>query len=128
MRAWLLPLLDPATNNPVPVRAKRKPNDPLPMRVLTRVGGPTTATTDQGLYSVHDLHADYTAAETAAWATWRRMKLLDPIRGQQAITVGNDTVYVDGLVVAEAPRWEYYSDTVERFVARYRVDLRFVTA
>lgn len=118
------------------VVARRRAGDPLPQRILTRIGGPTSDFTDEGVYSVHDLAEKgvdgqgYTDAETAAWVSWRRIMLLKPpLGGQTPVTLeSGQVVFVDQVLCTEAPRWEFYSDTVERFVARYRVDLRFVAA
>lgn len=110
------------------VRPKRKPGDPLPMRVVTRIGGPMTDITDQGLYSLHDFAATYTAAEDAAAVTLRRVLLLGR-PAQKSVTLDSGrVVWFDKLVVAEGPHWEFYSDTIERFVTTVRVDLRFSAA
>ena len=111
----------------VEVRPKRKANDVLPQRVVTRIGGPITQFVDQGTYSIHDFHRTYTAAETQAHQTLSRMLALGPPHTyQREVTLDSGLiVQVDRVLVSEGPHWEYYSDTVERFVATYRVDLRF---
>ena len=118
LRAWLLPLGQP-------VAAERKPTDPVPQRVINRIGGPADRFTDRGLYSIHDFAATFTAAENQAQATGTRLHDL-MLYPQREITVGDDTVYVDNVQIDEWPHPEHYSDTIRRFVTTVRVHLRFV--
>lgn len=111
----------------VQVRPKRKAGDPLPQRVVTRIGGPVTRFVDQGTYSVHDFNKTFTAAETQSYDTLSRIRAMGPPHApQREITLDSGLiVQVDRIIVSEGPHWEYYSDTVERFVQTIRVDLRF---
>lgn len=120
LRAWLLPL-------GIPVAAERKPNDPVPQKVVNRIGGPADRFTDRGIYSVHDFAATFTAAEDQAQATGVRLHELMP-PPQRRITVGSDVFQVDELLIHEWPHPEHYSDTIRRFVTTVRVHLRFVPA
>jgi hypothetical protein len=122
IRAWLLPL-------GAPVATDRKPNDPLPQRIIRRINGPVDRISDHGLYSVHDFAAKATDAETASQTTFRRMALLGPpFSGQSPIEFDGDTYFCDGIDVDEYPHEEDYSDTVKRYVGTYRVHFRFVPA
>jgi hypothetical protein len=114
----------------IPVRPKRKAGDPTPQRVVTRIGGPATQFVDQGTYSVHDFHKTFTGAESQAHETLSRMLAMGPPHTfQREIVLDSGLiVQVDRVSVSEMPHWEFYSDTVDRFVATYRVDLRFTAS
>lgn len=120
---WLEPL-------GVAVKPKRRPNDAVPMRMVNRITGPADRLTDHGIYSIHDFASTYTAAEDNARETMRRICAMGPpFSPQKPILLDSGvTVFVDRIVIDEAPHWEFYADTIERFVATYRVDLRFVAA
>lgn len=120
LRAWLLPL-------GIPVAAERKPTDPVPQKVINRIGGPADRFTDHGLYSIHDFAATFTPAENQAQATAVRLHELMP-PPQRHIPLGEDVFYVDGLEIDEWPHPEHYSDTLRRFITTVRVHLRFVPA
>ncbi|MEX7470183.1 hypothetical protein AB4Z39_10770 [Mycobacterium adipatum] len=115
---------------PEQVRPKRKANDPLPQRVVTRLGGPVTRFVDQGTYSIHDFHKSFTEAESQSHQSLSRILALGPpYTCQREVTLDSGLiVQVDRVLVSEGPHWEFYSDTVERFVMTVRVDLRFTAS
>jgi hypothetical protein len=123
--AWLEPI---ALANGGGVAGKRRPGDPLPFWLVSRVAGPDDKVTDYGNYSVHSLAEDLAAANEWAMLAHRRMLVLGPpLVAQQRVTIsGGRTVFADKVATDLFPRYEYYSDTIDRFVARYDVDLRFV--
>jgi len=112
--------------------AKRKSGDVLPYYMVNRVAGPDDKVTDYGTYSVHSFAASYTAAEDAARLAHRRILALGPpLAPQRRVTIsGGRIVQADRVMTDQAPFWLKYSDEVnlERFVARYDIDLRFVAA
>ena len=124
--SWLSVLRTPA-NVLVPVRRRRKSNDPLPQRIVTRIGGPADQFTDTGEYSIHDFGNNFTAVEDASRLTLRRiMALGPPFSPQREVTITGGTAVVDRIQITEAPHEEFFSETIERFVMTVRVDLRFV--
>jgi hypothetical protein len=122
--AWLAPL--------GACGSRRKIGDPLPYRLVVRVGGATDLFSDSPLVSVHtfgDSTTDLadTMASRAADITHRRMLVLldDPTTN---VTMSDGSVAnCEYLEVKEAPRKEPYHDTsVIRYVGRYELGLKLV--
>ncbi len=118
--AWLTPLRRTADS--------RGPNDPLPSTVVEHITGAEDVdigTADQ-VVSVHTFvakTAGTTVLRDETTKTHRRMLLLNSIR---RITIGARTIGVAYVEVVEPPVPVYYSDTILRKVARYRVGLPYV--
>lgn len=110
----------------IPVVPERKSSDPLPQRVVVRIPINTgDKFTDSAVYRVHDFAATFTAAEdNARWTEARMLALAPPYVAQrEVILTGGLVVRADGCVPVRRYAYEYYSDTIKRFVAEYRVDL-----
>ena len=117
-----------------PLRAcgfERKPNDPLPFTLVAHIAGAESA--QQGIadpvVSVHtlcDKSAGGPAARDAARDTHRRMLqlIIDP----KVTLTGGRIVAVQYIEVVESPHWQYYSDTILRKCATYRIGLPYVAA
>jgi hypothetical protein len=119
--AWLRPL--------GLVDVKRPAGETLPYRMVNGVAAVDDP--DQGLdqtvVSVHTFDTDYTAANDAAVATHQRMLLLvsDPSRD---VTLTGGVANADWVETVQKPIWLDYGDnTINRFVARYRLGLSFTT-
>lgn len=115
----------------IPVRLKRVAGDPVPFRWLERIPINTgSKMVDSAVYRIHDLAADFgTAEDNARWTERRMLTLAPPWTGQSAVTLSSGLVVrADACVCTRPYSWEYFSDTIDRFVADYRVDLRFVPA
>lgn len=114
----------------VPVRLRRSANDPLPYRLIDRVPLNTgSKMVDSAVYRIHDFATDFgTAEDNARWTERRMLALAPPWTGQSAVTLTEGVVRADLCICTRPYGWEFFSDTVERFVADYRVDLRFVPA
>lgn len=120
---WLIPLGE--------VSDERPNGATLPYRLVNRLGGPEDNLTDRGVYAVHTFAADKPTAQIEADKTHRRIKLLvGQFVGQHKVTLVDGDVYVDNVTTVEAPHWEQWTDdnSIHRFVATYRVDLRLVAA
>lgn len=118
--AWLSPLGDAA--------GERKAGDPLPFWLVSRVAGPDDKITDHGTYSVHSMADSLAAAEDHALLAHRRILALGPpLAPQRRVAIsGGRTVFADMVKTDLFPRYEYYSDNIRRYVARYDIDLRFI--
>lgn len=125
--AWLFPV---AVANLGGVGAERKAGDSFPFWLVSRVAGPDDKITDYGTYSVHSLAESMTAAEDWSLLGHRRILTLGPpLAPQRRVTIsGGRIVMADRVATDMAPRYEYYSDSIRRLVARYDIDLRFVAA
>lgn len=121
--AWLTPL---------GACGVKKPNtSTLPYRMVTRVAGADDKITDTGTYSVHTFAATMAAAEAAAWETHRRILTLGPpFAPQRRVTIsGSRQVFADRVETDQSPFWlDYGVETIQRFVARYIIDIRFTAA
>jgi len=123
--AWLLPL-------GIPVSGPRPGNETqtLPYRMINRVAGSDDKITDSGIYSIHDFAATYAGAEANSELTRTRVHRLGPPLAPQArVTIsGGQIVVADCVLTDQAPFWLKYNDDTDfwRFVARYRIDFRFV--
>jgi len=122
IRAWLLPL-------GIPAGALRPPSV-TPYRLINRVAGSDDKITDSGVYSVHDFAATYDAAEANSELTRSRIHQLGPPLAPQArVTISGGRIAIaDSVVTDQAPFWLKHNDdpNLWRFVARYRIDFRFV--
>lgn len=121
---WLSPLGE--------VRDDRPSGAVLPYRMVTRIDGDDDRITDKGVYSIHTFAATKPAAQAAAMQTHRRMLYLaGQFVDQQKVTLSDGrVVQADDVLTPEHPKWEQWDqlNTLHRFVATYRVDLRFVAA
>lgn len=112
----------------IPVRLKRKGGEPIPFRLLERIPINTgSKLIDSAVYRIHDFHTDFaTAEDNARWTEQRMLALAPPFTGQVQVTLSSGLVVMPDSCVCTRPySWEYFSDTIERFVADYRVELRF---
>lgn len=125
--AWLSPL-GATQSPPVTVAAERKANDPLPFWLISRVAGLDDKISDQGTYSVHSMASTLDTAESLSLLAHRAVSALGPpLAPQRRVTIsGGRIVFADRVATDTFPRYEYYSDTVRRFIGRYDIDLRFV--
>jgi hypothetical protein len=125
--AWLEPIAL-AHVPPGDVRGERKAGDPLPFWLVSRVAGLDDKVTDRGTYSVHSMADNMDAAgEFALLAHQRILTLGPPFAPQRRVTIsGGREVFADSVTTDLFPRYEYYSDNIRRFVARYDIDLRFI--
>lgn len=104
----------------------------LPYVMVHRIGGGDDGLVDKGLYSIQIFAATKPEAQALSMRVHRRMRLLaGPFNGQAKVTISTGDVFVDNVVVVEGPReMEYVDDaipkTIYRYVATYRVELRFV--
>lgn len=116
----------------VPVHPKRKDGEPLPARMVVRIPVNTgDKLVDSAVYRIHDFAATFTAAEDNARWTERRMLALAPPGAawqQKVILDGGQIVQADLCRCTRPYSFEYYSETVERFISEYRVDFRFIPA
>jgi hypothetical protein len=117
--AWLAPL--------GPVSVERPAGAPLPFRMVNRVAGANAdLISDDPVVSVHTFAATRTAAKTEARITHRRMMVLanNPMIN---IVMPSGTGNVEYLETFESPYWvDYLDKTISRYVARYRLGLKFV--
>lgn len=94
----------------------------LPFRLVKRVAGGDDTITDRPVISVHTFDTDYTSASVEARLTHNRMLALRPwVR----VNITHGEVWADYVDTHEGPHWEYYDQTVHRFVATYEIGLRF---
>lgn len=128
LTAWLAPLA--ALQSPVvTVAGERKADDPLPFWLVTKIPGSDDKVTEYATYSVSSIVTGSLAtAEDLSWLAHRRIEALGPpLAPQQPVTIsGGRIVKADWVHADQTPHYEYYSDTVRRFVARYDIDLRFI--
>ena len=121
LRAWLLPL--------GAVGTVRESGDGRPFTLIQRYYGVEDEHTDHGFYQLDTLADGFTAAEDAARLCNRRVLYLRDFPATEVEVPDWGTATADLVRCVEAPRWEPYGDNkIWRFTARYRVDLRLVTA
>lgn len=116
---WLKPLGE--------VGAQRGPGAPLPFRLVQRVAGSDDKVTDSGIYQIDTFAATFEQAESQALLTHQRMLTLGPpLAPQHRVQISTGTVFVDSVATSQSPTWLQYTDSapVQRFVARYAVDIR----
>ena len=119
--AWLLPL--------GPIWAKRPASSAFPHGIVTRIAGSPDENLfcDEAVLSIHWIGQTYEQARDASREGDRRIDLLSS--NLEAVTLPDGSVispdFVDTL---QKPIHVEYGDTgLERFVARYRVALSYVT-
>lgn len=121
---WIKPLGE--------TRAARPSGAVLPFRMVRRIGGPSDALCDKGLYTVSTFHDDRDLCAQEAWITHRRILLLaGNYGGQAAVTLANGSiVYADDVRIMESPiEIDFADDTPYfRYVGTYHVDFRIVAA
>lgn len=128
LRAWLLPLGG--------VGAMRNPSvDPLPFTLLQRYDGHEDSHTDHGYYQLDHLaravggKTAFTACEDYADLCKRRILYLRDHSYTEVDVPGWGAATADVVRCIESPHWQPYADpAIARFVSRYYVDLRLVTA
>lgn len=118
--AWLRPL--------GLVDVKRPAGEGLPFRMVNGVTADENIDEflDQSVVSVHTFATTYTDASDAATVTHQRMLVLadDP---SNTVTVNGLPANADWVETVQKPIWVDYGDnTINRFVARYRLGLTFV--
>lgn len=120
--AWLLPLGE--------VRDERPTGGVLPFRMVSRISGPFDGLVDLGVYTVHTFALTKAQAQAEAVLTDRRINyLVGQFQGQQKVTIsGGIVVQADNVVTVEYPHWQQWDElnTIHRYVATYRVDLRIL--
>lgn len=123
--AWLAPVC--VDQGMGAVAAERQAGDPLPFWLVSRVAGLDDKVTDHGTFSVHSLAESLAGAEDwALLAHDRILTLGPPLAPQRRVSIsGGRTAWADQVMTDLFPRYEYYSDTIRRFVGRYDIDLRF---
>ena len=121
LRAWLLPF------DGIPT-GEKKPVGTGPYRMITTLPGKDDKVTEFGFYRVHMFNSDFTACKTAAYLGHNRiLELGPPLHGQQRVTIsGGRIVFADNVETDDTPHWEFYSDTMERFVSEYHIDFRHI--
>lgn len=84
--------------------------------------------TDRGIYSVHTFHPDYWTCKRYAFeADDLIMSSAPPLAPQRRITLADGRVaFADTVRHSLRPHREEYSDDLERFIARYVIELRIV--
>lgn len=82
--------------------------------------------TDRGIYSVHTFHTDYWEAHRYAHeADDLILAMGPPLAPQERITLGDGrVVFADTVRHSLRPHYEFYSDDLYRFIARYVIELR----
>lgn len=119
-------------------RANRPPGAVLPYCMITRVAGIDDKITETGRYRAHTFGTETNgvsalkSASDAANLVARRIQAFGPpFAPQRTVTLGDGrTVAPDRVSTSMIPAWVKYSDdgTIERFVAEYVIDWRFVAA
>ena len=113
----------------VPISTKMPPNPTYPFVLINRISGGDDMVTDMGTVSIHSFQTGPTpeAAETAANTLSRQVHLaMKQLVPSVAVLMSNGTyASIDSMHVVESPRWEDYGDKqIQRYVARYHVDVR----
>jgi hypothetical protein len=119
--AWLTPLGTTSVERPAGAI--------LPYRMVTRVAGANTdLISDDPVVSVHTFAATRTQAKTEARNTHRRMMVLANNPMTDVVLAGGLKGNVEYLETVEGPCWQPYADnqTISRYIARYRLGLKFV--
>jgi hypothetical protein len=121
--AWLAPLGE--------TRDDRPTGAVLPFRMVNRIDGPFDGLVDKGVYSVHTFARTKVEARDEAQLTQRRMEyLVGQFTGQQRVTLAGRDTLADNVVTTEYPRYAQWvtDDSIFRYVATYRVDVRIMAA
>jgi hypothetical protein len=118
--AWLAPLGDECST-------RRNPNDPLPFRMVVRVGGAGDLFSDFPLMSVHTFGATDTLASRASKVTEQRLLVLLDDPTTNVLMPDGSIANCENFEVKEAARKEHYHNTsVIRYVGRYALGLKRV--
>lgn len=128
LRAWLSPV--------APHAGGIRGDDPLPFTLIQRYDGFENEHTDYGFYQFDHLaqamdgKPAYTACEDYARNCKRRMLYLRDHPWTEVAVPGWGIATADKVRCVESPHHDPYGNTtdVERFIARYAVDLRLVSA
>lgn len=104
----------------------------LPYRVVNDLGGPSDRVSSNSTYSIHTFHRTKPLAQAASQETHRRiLYLAGQFTPQQKVTLSDGrVVQADDVEIIETPHWEQWvrDNSVHRYVATYRIPLRFVAA
>lgn len=109
------------------VGPERPAGSALPFRWVNVVAGSDDKVTERLIVSVHTFASTFEAAEVEARRTHQRMLALGPpLAPQQTVTLfDGSTARADSVSTSQSPIWSDYGDnTINRFVARYTVELR----
>lgn len=121
---WLSPWLA----SPGQVGPRRPAKSALPFVVVSRPAGSDDKVTDSGIYQVDTFHYTVDTAERLALDVHKRMLSLGPpLAAQQRVTISTGRVFVDSVTTSQSPVWMpgfVEAAPIERFVARYAVDIR----
>lgn len=95
---------------------------PMPFYLVHRISGGSDKVTDHATVSIHAFHSTRSAAADAA----REMHdLMTNWLPKTAVALSSGSAGVDHVYVLETPAWVDYDDkTLQRYVGRYRIDLR----
>lgn len=108
------------------VGVQMPPDPPLPFYLVNRLGGGDDMVTDSAIVSVHAFAATRTAASSAA----REMHLLmnpQNFTAKLGFVLSMGPAHVDRVLTVETPAWrDYENPNLQRYCARYRIDLRMV--
>lgn len=117
-------------------RANRPPGAVLPYYMITRPAVTDDKITESGTYRVHSFAgasgttSALLAANDASYLAHRRVLVFGPpFAPQQSVTLSNGkVVQCDGVSTLLGPTREQYTEdnSIERFVADYKIDWRFV--
>lgn len=95
---------------------------PLPFILVRRISGPETEVTDHATVSIHCFAVDMDAAGDLADAMHDLMKLWTPLL---SVSYGGENYGIEKLYVVEKPIYvDYMNNNMERYVGRYRLQLR----
>lgn len=100
-------------------------------RMVNRVAGTDDKITDVGLYDVHSFGATLAEAEDRSWEThYHILDLGPPLTYPKTVIIRSGPAQVETVGTEMTPRWVKYVDdgSIYRYVARYRVTIRFVAA
>lgn len=121
---WLTPLGE--------TRDDRPTGAILPYRMVEGGDGPFDGLVHKGVYTVHTFALTKQDARDQAWRTQRRMEyLVGQFTGQQKVTLSDGKeVQADNFATVEYPHHVQWvaDDSIYRYVATYRVDLRIMAA
>lgn len=130
---WLVPLSDVDGRDVGPMRDTL---DGFPFSMVLDVAGVDDKITEHGIYQIEDYATGatreeaYNLAEAQARLTRRRILAWGPpLAPQRKVTLSDGRIVrADSVTTSVKPHWQPYGDntTIQRFVARYAVDLRMV--
>lgn len=112
------------------VGVEMPPTPPSPFYLVTRVAGGDDMITDHAVVSVHSFASGATPAQarTAASTAARQAHLLMnsfTFTAKQSFTLSTGRASIDRIETVETYTWrDYQNPQLERYCARYRIDLR----